>query len=74
MKFYVVVEWSAEDQAWVTRVPGLNDLSDFGNSKEEALENTARAIELYLKAASDKEIAVPTQEHKPEVCELTVSS
>lgn len=57
--FQVFLEWDAEEQVWVTYVPALNYLSDFGDTREEALANTRDAIALYLESARDLDLPVP---------------
>jgi predicted RNase H-like HicB family nuclease len=39
-RFKVLVEWDPEDHVWVTLVPSLDHLSTFGETREEALEQT----------------------------------
>ncbi len=50
-QFRVLVDWDPEAQAWVTLVPGLGDLSTFGETREEALAQNREAILGYLEAA-----------------------
>lgn len=50
-QFRVLVDWDPEARAWVTLVPGLGDLSTFGETREEALAQTREAILGYLEAA-----------------------
>jgi predicted RNase H-like HicB family nuclease len=59
-RYHVLLEWDPEDHVWVTFVPALNDLSTFGETREEALANTQEAIEGYLEAAAKEGIVVPT--------------
>ncbi|MCA1606296.1 MAG: type II toxin-antitoxin system HicB family antitoxin, partial [Acidobacteria bacterium] len=39
-QFSVIVEWDAEDEAWVTHVPTLDHLSTYGETRQAALDNT----------------------------------
>ncbi|MBI4492525.1 MAG: type II toxin-antitoxin system HicB family antitoxin [Chloroflexi bacterium] len=55
------MEWDPESQAWVTYVPALNYLSTFGETREEALENTREAILGYLEAAAIEGVPVPEE-------------
>ncbi len=71
-RYHVVLEWDPEDQVWVTFVPTLNDLSTFGETREEALANTQEAIEGYLEAAAKEGITVPTYDIVPEVVRVEV--
>jgi predicted RNase H-like HicB family nuclease len=57
--YHVLLEWDPEAGAWVTYVPTLNNLSTFGESKEEALANTREAILGYLEAAEKEGLPLP---------------
>jgi predicted RNase H-like HicB family nuclease len=57
--YHVLLEWDSEAGVWVTYVPTLNNLSTFGESKEEALANTREAILGYLEAAEKEGIPLP---------------
>ena len=56
---HVLLEWDPEADVWVTYVPTLNDLSTFGETKEEALANTREAILGYLEAAEKEGLPLP---------------
>jgi predicted RNase H-like HicB family nuclease len=60
-QFRVLVDWDPEAQAWVTLVPGLDDLSTFGETREEALAHTREAILGYLEAARREGIPIPAE-------------
>ena len=60
-QFRVLVDWDPEAQAWVTLVPGLGDLSTFGETREEALAQTREAILGYLEAAHKEGIPIPAE-------------
>ncbi len=51
-QFQDILEWDADDKVWVTYVPALNYLSTFGETRQEALNNTREAILGYLEAAA----------------------
>ena len=57
--FHVLLEWDAEEDVWVTYVPTLNGLSTFGETREEALNQTREAILGYLEAAEREGIPLP---------------
>jgi len=57
--FQVLLEWDPGAVSWVTYVPALNNLSTFGDSREEALANTQEAILGYLEAAEKEGIPLP---------------
>ena len=44
---------------WVTYVPALDFLSTYGDTKEEAIENTREAILGYVEAAAKEGLPVP---------------
>lgn len=58
-RFQVLIERDEEAGAWVTYVPALNHLSTYGDTREEALENTREAILGYVEAARKEGIPVP---------------
>ena len=60
-RFDVVLEWDPDERVWVTYVPALNFLSDFGDTREEALEHTREAIALYLESADELDLPVLTE-------------
>jgi len=70
--FQVVLEWDSQSKAWVTYVPTLDFLSTFGQSREEALENTREAIIGYLEAAAKDGIPVPSETANAELVSLDV--
>lgn len=51
-QFQAILEWDANDKVWVTYVPALNYLSTFGDTRQEAFDNTKEAILGYLEAAA----------------------
>ena len=59
-RFQVLIEYDLADRAWVTYVPSLDDLSTFGDTREEALDDTREAILGYLEAAAKEGISMPT--------------
>lgn len=50
-RFLVRLERDAEAGAWVAYVPELGELSTFGETRAEAVENAREAIQGYLEAA-----------------------
>ena len=63
--FQVVLEWDSEEKLWVTYVPAFDFLSTFGETREEAIENTREAILGYLEAASKEGLPAPQTLAKP---------
>lgn len=72
-RFKVLLEWDPECQVWVTHVPALNDLSTFGDTKAEALENTKEAIVGYLESAAKEDISVPGEGPELEIVDVEVA-
>ncbi|MGI9194589.1 MAG: type II toxin-antitoxin system HicB family antitoxin [Actinomycetota bacterium] len=56
--FKVVVERATNDDAWVTYVPALGNLSTFGDTRTDALNLTREAIIGYLEAAAKAGIPI----------------
>jgi predicted RNase H-like HicB family nuclease len=71
--FQIVLEWDSDDRVWVTHVPALDDLSTFGETREEALEQTRDAILGYLEAAAKEGIEVPDSASAVELVQLDVA-
>jgi predicted RNase H-like HicB family nuclease len=55
----VQMEWDAESSAWVTYVPELNGISTFGETQEQALENTRDMVVAYLESMEDLRLQLP---------------
>jgi predicted RNase H-like HicB family nuclease len=53
------MEWDPEDRVWVTYVPILNNLSTYGETYQQALEQTREAILGYLEAAEKEQLPLP---------------
>ena len=71
--FKVLIEYAPEDMAWVTYVPALDNLSTYGETREEALENTKEAILGYLEAAEKEGIQVPAEATDAELVDIEVA-
>lgn len=72
-RFKVLLEWDAGDDVWVSYVPTLGYLSTYGDTREDALEQTREAILGYLEAAAKEGIPVPPPEVETEVVDLEVA-
>jgi len=57
--FKIVLEWDAETHVWVSQVPDLGDISTYGDTLEEAINQTREAILGYLETAADERISLP---------------
>ncbi len=58
----------------MTLVPGLGSLSTYGETREEALDQTREAILGYLEAAAKEGLPVPEADVEPELVELEVAA
>jgi len=72
MEYKVVLEFDPEEESWVTFVPSLDDISTWGRSREEALENTSEAIAGYLEALKKEGLPLPPS-RSVEIAEIVVS-
>lgn len=70
----MLVEWDPAARLWVTSVPALDALSTYGNTREEALEQTREAIVGYLEAAERTGLTVPEVVIEAEIVELEVAA
>ena len=73
-RFKVVLEWDHDESVWVTYVPALNHLSTFGETRDEAMEQTREAILGYLEVAAAERIPVPELDTDVEITEVEVVS
>jgi predicted RNase H-like HicB family nuclease len=72
-RFKVLLERDPEAAAWVTYVPALDHLSTFGETRDEALENTREAILGYLEAAAKEGLDVPEGDSEAELVDLEIA-
>ena len=70
MKFKVILE-EAEEGGYIIYVPSLPGCVSQGESKEESIENTIEAIEVYLDT-DDAKIEAEIQNKRAEIVEVTV--
>jgi len=72
VEYKVVLEYDTEEECWVTFVPSLDDISTWGNSKEEAIDNTREAIAGYLEALKKEGLPLPPS-RTVEIAEVVVA-
>lgn len=58
-EYTFTVLWDADDQVWVSYVPDLDNLSTYGETREEAVAQTRDAIEGYIEADAREGIPLP---------------
>lgn len=73
-RFAVIVEWDPADEVWVTYVPALGHLSTYGETRDEALEQTREAVLGYLEAAAKERLPIPAEDARAEVVEIEVAA
>ena len=73
-RFKVLVEHDASQGVWVTSVPNLNWLSTYGETREQALDQTREAIIGYFEAAAKAGMSIPPDNVEPEIVELEVAT
>ncbi len=61
-KYEIIIYWSAEDEVFVAEIPELPGCTAHGKTQNEALEETNRAIQLWIDTA--KEFGDPIPEPK----------
>ena len=66
------LEWDPSARLYVTYVPSLDYLSTFGDTQEQAIENTRDAIVGYLEAAARAGIAVPEGSPEAKLIDIAV--
>lgn len=71
--FKVLLECDAEDGVWVTTVPALDGLSTYGETRDEAIEQTREAILGYLEAARREGLPVPADITEIELVDVEVA-
>ena len=72
-RFSVLLEYDSADEVWVSYVPALNHLSTYGDSREEALDQTKEAIAGHLEAAAKEGLPVPSEDLPTELVQLEVA-
>ena len=72
-RFKVLLEFDPDDKVWVTYVPALDNISTFGETKDEALELTRELVLGYLEAAEKEGIPVPAERPDSEIVDLEVT-
>lgn len=50
-KYEVIINWSAEDEAFIAEVPELAECAAHGATQEAALANAQEAMGLWIKTA-----------------------
>lgn len=72
-RFKVLLEFDPDDQVWVTYVPALDNISTFGETREEALEMTRELVLGYMEAAEKEGLPVPSERPETEIVDLEVT-
>ncbi len=72
-RYKVLLEWDAEARAWVTYVPALDYLSTFGETRDDAIQNTREAILGYIEAATKEGLPIPQGGADAELVDIDVA-
>lgn len=59
-QYQVTIEWSAEDEAFIARVPAIKGCISHGETREEAAINIEEALEGVLLSMESRNIPIPT--------------
>ncbi len=60
-KYAVSIKWSDEDNGFIASIPGLQGLSAFGNTNEEALSELKIAAEAYFHSLKKAGKTIPLE-------------
>jgi predicted RNase H-like HicB family nuclease len=71
-QFQVIVEYDDNDNVWVTYVPALNGASTYGETREEAIEQTREMILGYLEALEQEHLPMPERSTEIDVVDVEV--
>ncbi len=74
LRFKVLLEFDPDAKVWVTYVPALDNISTFGETRDQALEMTRELVLGYLEAAEKEGLPVPTERPETEIVDLEVST
>ena len=53
------MHWEDESRAWVTVIPHLGHLSTFGDTEQEALDNTAEMLLAWVESSEANGLKIP---------------
>lgn len=71
--FKVILEWDDEEKVFITYVPILNNLSTYGDTRDDALANTKEAILGYLEAAQKEGILIQEDRNPIEWVDMEIA-
>lgn len=72
MEFKVILEYDQEEKSWVAYVPALDNISTWGETREETLKNTQEAIIGYIEALKKDGLPLPVPK-SIEIAEVVVA-
>ena len=61
-KYAISIKWSDEDKGFIATIPGIQGLSAFGTTREEALSELKTASEAYFKSLKKAGKQLPDEE------------
>ncbi len=71
--FKVILEWDDEEKVFITYVPILNNLSTYGDTRDDALANTKEAILGYIEAAQKEGILIQEDRNPIEWVDMEIA-
>ncbi len=71
--FHIVLEYDKEENVYITHVPALDNISTFGTTRGEALDNTREAILGYIEAAQKEGLPLPGEDNALEWIDLEIA-
>lgn len=63
-KYEIIINWSREDNSYISEVPELPGCMSDGKSYKETVENTERVIEEWIETAKESGRKIPEPKGK----------
>ena len=64
-QYHINLFWSDEDGLWIAEVPDLRGCVTHGETRNEAVNHAAEAIEGWLETTPDAGMEIPTPQYRP---------
>ena len=65
--YHINLFWSDEDGLWIADVPDLRGCMTHGETRGEAVDNAAEAIEGWIETAKDIGLEIPEPRYRPAI-------
>ncbi len=63
----IEIEWDPEDRVWTAQVPALNNLSTYGDTYQEAVDECREAILGFFEASQKENLPLPLNRVEAEI-------